>query len=64
MAPRFTSRHRGNRCSIGYAACPNLEIQAELWKLLKPGSIGVRLTEGFMMNPEANLTVHEDYHRR
>src|SRR5207253_7126441 len=34
MAQRFTSRYRGKRYSFGYPACPNLEDQAGIWKLL------------------------------
>ena len=56
MAQRFTSRYRGKRYSFGYPACPNLEDQAGLWKLLKPEEIGVQLTEGFMMDPEASVS--------
>jgi len=46
MAQRFTSRYRGKRYSFGYPACPSLEDQAAIWKLLKPEEIGVQLTEG------------------
>jgi 5-methyltetrahydrofolate--homocysteine methyltransferase len=64
MAQRFTSRYRGKRYSFGYPACPELEDQAALWKLLKPEEIGVQLTEGFMMDPEASVSalafVHPD----
>jgi 5-methyltetrahydrofolate--homocysteine methyltransferase len=56
MAQRFTSRYRGKRYSFGYPACPNLEDQAGIWKLLKPEEIGVQLTEGFMMDPEASVS--------
>jgi 5-methyltetrahydrofolate--homocysteine methyltransferase len=56
MAERFTSRYRGKRYSFGYPACPNLEDQAGIWKLLQPEEIGVRLTEGFMMDPEASVS--------
>jgi 5-methyltetrahydrofolate--homocysteine methyltransferase len=56
MAQRFTSRYRGKRYSFGYPACPNLEDQAGMWKLLKPEDIGVQLTEGFMMDPEASVS--------
>src|SRR5499427_3948146 len=56
MAQRFTSRYRGKRYSFGYPACPNLEDQAAIWKLLKPEEIGVQLTEGFMMDPEASVS--------
>ncbi len=56
MAQRFTSRYRGKRYSFGYPACPNLEDQAGIWKILKPEDIGVQLTEGFMMDPEASVS--------
>jgi 5-methyltetrahydrofolate--homocysteine methyltransferase len=64
MAQRFTSRYRGKRYSFGYPACPELEDQAGLWKLLRPEEIGVQLTEGFMMDPEASVSalafIHPD----
>jgi len=56
MAQRFTSRYRGKRYSFGYPACPNLDDQSGIWKLLKPEDIGVQLTEGFMMDPEASVS--------
>jgi 5-methyltetrahydrofolate--homocysteine methyltransferase len=56
MSQRFTSRYRGKRYSFGYPACPDLEDQAGLWKLLRPEDIGVQLTEGFMMDPEASVS--------
>jgi len=62
MAQRFTSRYRGKRYSFGYPACPNLEDQEGLWKLLKPEEIGVELTEGFMMDPEASVSALVFHH--
>jgi 5-methyltetrahydrofolate--homocysteine methyltransferase len=56
MQDRFTSRYRGKRYSFGYPACPNLEDQAGLWLLLRPEEIGVHLTEGMMMDPEASVS--------
>jgi 5-methyltetrahydrofolate--homocysteine methyltransferase len=56
MAERFTSRYRGKRYSFGYPACPNLEDQAGIWTLLHPEEIGVHLTEGMMMDPEASVS--------
>jgi len=56
MAQRFTSRYRGKRYSFGYPACPNLEDQVGIWKLLRPEEISVQLTEGFMMDPEASVS--------
>ena len=62
MPQRFTSRYRGKRYSFGYPACPNLEDQAGIWKLLKPEEIGVQLTEGFMMDPEASVSALAFHH--
>jgi 5-methyltetrahydrofolate--homocysteine methyltransferase len=62
MQQRFTSRYRGKRYSFGYPACPNLEDQAGIWKLLKPGEIGVELTDGFMMDPEASVSAIVFHH--
>ncbi len=56
MQQRFTSRYRGKRYSFGYPACPNLDDQQGIWKLLRPEEIGVRLTEGMMMEPEASVS--------
>jgi 5-methyltetrahydrofolate--homocysteine methyltransferase len=62
MAQRFTSRYRGKRYSFGYPACPNLEDQAGLWKLLRPEEIRVQLTEGMMMDPEASVSALVFHH--
>ena len=62
MAQRFTSRYRGKRYSFGYPACPNLEDQAGIWKLLRPEEIGVHLTEGMMMDPEASVSALVFHH--
>ena len=62
MQERFTSRYRGKRYSFGYPACPNLEDQAKLWQLLHPEEIGVQLTEGFMMEPEASVSALVFHH--
>ena len=56
MAERFVSRYRGKRYSFGYPACPNLDDQAGIWMLLQPEEIGVHLTEGMMMDPEASVS--------
>lgn len=56
MMDRFQARYRGKRYSFGYPACPDLENQSLLFKLLKPEDIGVQLTEGFMMSPESSVS--------
>jgi len=62
MQQRFTSRYRGKRYSFGYPACPNLEDQQGIWKLLRPEEIGVRLTEGMVMEPEASVSALVFHH--
>jgi 5-methyltetrahydrofolate--homocysteine methyltransferase len=62
MQERFTSRYRGKRYSFGYPACPNLDDQQGIWKLLKPDDIGVKLTEGMMMDPEASVSALVFHH--
>jgi 5-methyltetrahydrofolate--homocysteine methyltransferase len=52
----FQARYRGKRYSFGYPACPELEQQAGLFRLLRPEEIGAHLTEGFMMEPEASVS--------
>ena len=52
----FGAKYRGQRFSFGYPACPNLEDQVQLFELLKPGDIGVELTDSFMMEPEASVS--------
>ncbi len=62
MHERFTSRYRGKRYSFGYPACPNLDDQQGLWELLRPEEIGVQLTEGMMMDPEASVSALVFHH--
>jgi 5-methyltetrahydrofolate--homocysteine methyltransferase len=62
MLDRFTTKYRGRRYSFGYPACPSLEEQAGIWKLLRPEEIGVTLTEGFMMDPEASVSALVFHH--
>ncbi|GAX88502.1 methionine synthase [Effusibacillus lacus] len=56
MQERFGARYQGIRVSFGYPACPNLDDQAQLFRLMQPEDIGVHLTEGFMMDPEASVS--------
>ena len=56
MKQRFAAQYQGIRVSFGYPACPNLEDQALLFDLLHPEDIGVQLTEGYMMDPEASVS--------
>lgn len=56
MKKRFGARYQGIRVSFGYPACPDLEDQGPLFELMKPEDIGIQLTEGFMMEPEASVS--------
>lgn len=61
------AKYQGVRVSAGYPACPRLEDQALLFKLLNvEKSIAVSLTDGFMMEPEASVSAlvfhHHDAH--
>ena len=62
MLDRFQARYRGKRYSFGYPACSALEDQAGIFKLLRPADIGVQLTEGFMMEPEASVSALVFHH--
>lgn len=59
---KFQARYRGIRVSPGYPACPDLADQRKLWNLLEPEEIGVSLTEGFMMDPEASVSALVFHH--
>ena len=62
MTDRFKSKYQGFRVSPGYPACPELADQEKLWRLLKPEEIGVELTEGHMMDPEASVSALVFHH--
>ncbi|HUJ11650.1 MAG TPA: vitamin B12 dependent-methionine synthase activation domain-containing protein, partial [Verrucomicrobiae bacterium] len=62
MLSRLQARYQGKRYSFGYPACPALEDQAGIWALLKPEDIGVSLTDGFMMEPEASVSALVFHH--
>jgi len=56
MQDRFAAHYQGQRFSFGYPACPDLEDQKKLFKLIQPEEIGIQLTEGCMMEPEASVS--------
>lgn len=58
----FQANYRGKRFSFGYPACPNLEDQKILFELLKPQDIGMTLTDGYMMDPEASVSAVVFHH--
>jgi 5-methyltetrahydrofolate--homocysteine methyltransferase len=62
IADKLKAHYRGIRVSFGYPACPELADQATLWRLLGPEEIGIALTEGFMMDPEASVSALVFHH--
>ncbi|MBI3993771.1 MAG: methionine synthase [Candidatus Lambdaproteobacteria bacterium] len=62
MTQRFQARYRGTRYSFGYPACPALEDQEKLFRILAPADVGVTLTEGYMMDPEASVSALAFHH--
>jgi 5-methyltetrahydrofolate--homocysteine methyltransferase len=59
----FHQKYRGSRYSFGYPACPNLEDQTKLFALLKPEeNVGVRLTSGFLLEPEQSTSAFVVHH--
>jgi len=59
----FHQKYRGSRYSFGYPACPNLEDQTKLFVLLKPEeNVGVRLTSGFLLDPEQSTSAIVIHH--
>jgi 5-methyltetrahydrofolate--homocysteine methyltransferase len=54
----FQAHYHGKRFSFGYPACPRLEDQAQLFRALELESSGlaVRLTDGYMMDPESSVS--------
>jgi 5-methyltetrahydrofolate--homocysteine methyltransferase len=62
VAEKLKAHYRGIRVSFGYPACPDLADQATLWRLIEPDGIGIQLTEGFMMDPEASVSAVVFHH--
>jgi 5-methyltetrahydrofolate--homocysteine methyltransferase len=62
LADKLKAHYRGIRVSFGYPACPNLADQRVLFDLLEPEQIGLGLTEGFMMDPEASVSALVFHH--
>ncbi len=58
----FSQHYRGSRYSFGYPACPNMEDQAILFRLLQPERIGCALTENFQIDPEQSVSAIVVHH--
>ncbi|HEX4621069.1 MAG TPA: vitamin B12 dependent-methionine synthase activation domain-containing protein, partial [Myxococcaceae bacterium] len=62
MLERFRAEYAGKRYSFGYPACPRLEDQEKLFAALRTEEIGVKLTDGCMMEPEASVSALVIHH--
>ena len=62
----FKTQYQGARYSFGYPACPNLEDQRFLWRLLQPQRIDATLSEEWQIEPEQSTSAlivhHPDAH--
>jgi 5-methyltetrahydrofolate--homocysteine methyltransferase len=56
MAKLLKQGYRGSRYSFGYPACPRLEDQVHLLKLLGAERIGVALSDEFQLHPEQSTS--------
>ncbi|MBB2167034.1 methionine synthase [Gluconacetobacter aggeris] len=56
MAKLLQQGYRGSRYSFGYPACPRLEDQEPILKLLDAERIGVSLTDGYQLHPEQSTS--------
>ena len=64
MKDLLQAHYHGKRFSFGYPACPRLEDQEQLFRLLEvdKNAIGVQLTDGFMMDPESAVSAIVFHH--
>ena len=59
----FRTQYKGKRFSFGYPACPRLEDQEQLFRLLDvSANLDVELTEGYMMDPESSVSALVFHH--
>ncbi len=58
----FRQGYQGSRYSFGYPACPDLEQQVGIAKLLGPDRIGVELGETFQWDPEQSTSAIVVHH--
>jgi 5-methyltetrahydrofolate--homocysteine methyltransferase len=60
----FRQQYRGGRYSWGYPACPDLEDNAKVVRLLEGERIGVEVSEGFQLHPEQSTLAIVCHHPR
>lgn len=57
-------KYQGARYSPGYPACPDLSLNEEIFKLLKPQEFGIQLTETHLIIPEQSTAAIVVYHHQ
>ena len=58
----FSQGYQGSRYSFGYPACPNMEGNSDLIKLLEADRIGIQISEAFQMHPELTTSALVSWH--
>ncbi|MBT4530060.1 MAG: methionine synthase, partial [Phycisphaerae bacterium] len=58
----FAQGYRGSRYSFGYPACPEMDKQEILFRLLEPDRIGCTLTESWEIVPEQSTSAIITHH--
>ncbi len=56
MDKMLSQSYRGSRYSFGYPACPRLEDQAPLLRLLGAERIGVEISDEWQLHPEQSTS--------
>jgi 5-methyltetrahydrofolate--homocysteine methyltransferase len=64
MEKMLSQGYRGGRYSFGYPACPKLEDQAPLLKLLGAERIGVSISDEWQLHPEQSTSAIVLHHPR
>ncbi|RKK01428.1 methionine synthase [Pseudoroseomonas wenyumeiae] len=64
MEKMLAQSYRGGRYSFGYPACPRLEDQAPLLKLLGSDRIGVSISDEWQLHPEQSTSAIVLHHPR
>ena len=64
MEKMLSQGYRGGRYSFGYPACPRLEDQAPLLKLLDAERIGVSISDEWQLHPEQSTSAIVLHHPR
>ncbi|MDP6525742.1 MAG: dihydropteroate synthase [Kiritimatiellia bacterium] len=57
-----TQAYQGSRYGFGYPACPDLDAHIPVFEMLKPGKIGVTLTDQMEMVPEQTTSAIVAHH--